>query len=94
MERLSKVKADLEKGRMSAKIQKQVKPMVAEAEQGDGIPRKAGKRGRLPEGKKSGPGSSVQDLQCQIDNGGEKACFLGLSGSCTRICLRPRRHFD
>ena len=31
---LSKIKADLEKGRISAKIQKQVKPIVAEADQG------------------------------------------------------------
>ena len=30
---LSKIKADLEKGRISAKIQKQIKPMVAEADQ-------------------------------------------------------------
>lgn len=33
-EALSKVKAELEKGRLSAKIQKQIKPMIAEAEQG------------------------------------------------------------
>ena len=33
-EGLSKMKADLERGRISAKLQKQVKPMVAEAEQG------------------------------------------------------------
>ena len=31
---LSKMKADLEKGRISAKIQKQFKPVVAEADQG------------------------------------------------------------
>jgi hypothetical protein len=31
---LSKIKADLEKGRISAKIQKQVKPMVEEVEKG------------------------------------------------------------
>ena len=31
---LSKIKADLEKGRISAKLQKQVKPMVAEVDQG------------------------------------------------------------
>jgi hypothetical protein len=31
---LSKIKADLEKGRLSAKIQKQIKPMVTEADQG------------------------------------------------------------
>ena len=31
---LSKIKADLEKGRISAKIQKQIKPMVAEVDQG------------------------------------------------------------
>jgi len=33
-EALSKVKAELEKGRLSAKVQKQIKPMVAEADQG------------------------------------------------------------
>jgi hypothetical protein len=31
---LSKIKAELEKGRISAKLQKQVKPMVAEVDQG------------------------------------------------------------
>jgi hypothetical protein len=31
---LSKIKADLEKGRISAKLQKQFKPMVVEADQG------------------------------------------------------------
>lgn len=31
---LSQIKAELEKGRLSAKTQKQIKPMVAEAEQG------------------------------------------------------------
>jgi hypothetical protein len=33
---LSNLKADLEKGRLSAKIQRQIKPMIAEADQGMG----------------------------------------------------------
>ena len=33
-EALSKVRAELEKGRLSAKVQKQIKPMVAEVDQG------------------------------------------------------------
>lgn len=72
---LSRIKADLEKGRLSAKIQKQIKPMIEEADQGVATLAEIVRDGDFMKAKKLAKEIQSKVLNAQLIAAGKKPIY-------------------